>query len=184
MNRRLLPASRTSPDQKYEAHIHSGRVAYIRGSPRAYSRVGNSRRLQQIGIARPPRAREAACARKVMGIDFPNPVGLAAGLDKNGEYIDALAHSRFRLHRSRHRDAAPAAAATRGRVCSASRKRKRSSTAWASTTTAWTPHRERHPRAYRGVLGINIGKNFDTPIERAVDDYLECLRKVYRSRAT
>jgi dihydroorotate dehydrogenase len=32
---------------------------------------------------------------------------------------------------------------------------------------------------YRGVLGINIGKNFDTPIERAVDDYLICLRKVY-----
>ena len=32
---------------------------------------------------------------------------------------------------------------------------------------------------YRGVLGINIGKNFDTPIERAADDYLHCLRKVY-----
>ena len=32
---------------------------------------------------------------------------------------------------------------------------------------------------YRGVLGINIGKNFDTPVERAVDDYLICLDKVY-----
>jgi dihydroorotate dehydrogenase len=33
--------------------------------------------------------------------------------------------------------------------------------------------------AYRGILGINIGKNFDTPIERAADDYLICWRKVY-----
>lgn len=32
---------------------------------------------------------------------------------------------------------------------------------------------------YKGVLGINIGKNFDTPVERAVDDYLICLDKVY-----
>ena len=46
---------------------------------------------------------------RVMGIDFPNPVGLAAGLDKNGEYIDALAAPRLRLHRDRHRHAAPAA---------------------------------------------------------------------------
>ena len=33
---------------------------------------------------------------------------------------------------------------------------------------------------YRGILGINIGKNFDTPMEKAVDDYLTCLRKAYR----
>ena len=38
---------------------------------------------------------------------------------------------------------------------------------------------QRQARRYRGILGINIGKNFDTPIERAADDYLICLRKVY-----
>ena len=36
-----------------------------------------------------------------------------------------------------------------------------------------------HALAWRGVLGINIGKNFDTPIEHAANDYLACLRKVY-----
>jgi dihydroorotate dehydrogenase len=36
---------------------------------------------------------------------------------------------------------------------------------------------------YRGILGINIGKNFDTPIEHAADDYLACLRQGLRARA-
>src|SRR4051812_19247081 len=45
--------------------------------------------LHRLGLVRAPKA-HASCARQVMGISFPNPVGLAAGLDKNGEYIDAL----------------------------------------------------------------------------------------------
>jgi Dihydroorotate dehydrogenase len=57
---------------------------------------------------------------------------------------------------------------------------RRSSTAWGSTTSAsitcWPEWRR--PK-FKGVLGINIGKNFDTPVERAVDDYLICLDKVY-----
>src|SRR5688572_27977285 len=52
--------------------------------------LGSLKALQHIGLARPPRARDAPCGRSVMGIHFPNPVGHAAGLDKNGEYIDAM----------------------------------------------------------------------------------------------
>src|SRR3712207_3606597 len=53
--------------------------------------LGSLKALERLKLARPPRPREATCARRVMGLDFPNPVGLAAGLDKNGAYIDALA---------------------------------------------------------------------------------------------
>src|SRR5215813_10462376 len=49
------------------------------------------RKLHRLGFLRAARPAPDACARNVMGIRFPNPVGLAAGLDKNGEYIDALA---------------------------------------------------------------------------------------------
>ena len=59
---------------------------------------------------------------EVMGLTFPNPVGLAAGLDKNGDYFNALAELGF---------------------------------------------------------GFNIGKNFDTPVEKASDDYRHCMEKVY-----
>src|SRR5438105_2967008 len=52
--------------------------------------LSSLRTLQRVGLARAPRPR-ASCSRTVMGIVFPNPVGLAAGLDKNGEYIDGLA---------------------------------------------------------------------------------------------
>jgi dihydroorotate dehydrogenase len=38
--------------------------------------------------------------------------------------------------------------------------------------------------SWKGVLGINIGKNFDTPIERAADDYLACIERCMRTRRT
>src|SRR5215210_7439014 len=46
--------------------------------------------LQRVGLLRTASAPREHCAREVMGIHFPNPIGLAAGLDKNGEYLDAL----------------------------------------------------------------------------------------------
>src|SRR5512134_3149019 len=51
--------------------------------------------LTRIGLAPTAGPAPAACARELMGIRFPNPVGLAAGLDKNGEYIDTLAQLGF-----------------------------------------------------------------------------------------
>src|SRR3954447_5495392 len=46
--------------------------------------------LHGLGLVRAASGHDAGCGRRIMGIDFPNPVGLAAGLDKDGEYIDAL----------------------------------------------------------------------------------------------
>ena len=135
--------------------------------------------LARIGLPPATGPAPAACAREVMGIRFPNPVGLAAGLDKNGEYIDALARLGFGFievgtvtprpqpgnpHPRMFR--LPAARAVINRL--------------GFNNDGVDRLVENVKRArYRGVLGINIGKNADTPIERAADDYLACLRKVY-----
>lgn len=116
---------------------------------------------------------------EVMGIQFPNPVGLAAGLDKNGEYIDALARLGFgsieigtvtprpqpgnpmpRLFRL------PQAKAIINRM------------GFNNKGVDYLIEQVKRAR-FQGVLGINIGKNFDTPIEDAASDYLICMRKVY-----
>ena len=135
--------------------------------------------LDSLGLAGLVTGKTAHCPRRVMGVEFPNPVGLAAGLDKDGNYIDALAALGFgfleigtvtpraqpgnpkpRMFRL------PAARAIINRM---------------GFNNAGVDHlveRVKNAR-YRGVLGINIGKNSDTPLERAADDYLACLRKVY-----
>lgn len=116
---------------------------------------------------------------RVMGLDFPNPVGLAAGLDKNGEYIDALAALGFgfieigtvtprpqpgnpkpRLFRL------PAAHAIINRM------------GFNNHGIDGLLDNVRKAK-YQGIIGINIGKNFDTAVENAADDYLIGLRKAY-----
>jgi len=115
----------------------------------------------------------------VMGLNFPNPIGLAAGMDKNAEYIDSLAALGFgfievgtvtprpqpgnpqpRLFRL------PAADALINRM--------------GFNNQGIDRLLENVQKArFDGILGINIGKNFDTPLEKAVDDYLIGLHKVY-----
>jgi len=121
--------------------------------------------------------------RTVMGITFPNPVGLAAGLDKDGAYIDGLAALGFgsieigtvtpraqpgnpkpRMFRL------PAARAIINRMGF----NNGGVDAFVANVQASRFYQDR-----QGVLGLNIGKNADTPIEKAADDYLICLRKVY-----
>ena len=121
----------------------------------------------------------SAAPRQVMGLSFPNPVGLAAGLDKNGEYIDALAALGFGFIEIGTVTPRPQPGNPRPRLF-------RLPEAEAIINRMGFNNRgvdyllEQVARAeYRGVLGINIGKNFDTPVERAADDYLIGLRKVY-----
>lgn len=75
---------------------------------------------------------------KLMGINLPNPVGLAAGLDKNGEYIDALGALGFGFLEIGTVTPKPQPG-NRSRASSAFPNTKASSTAWASTTTVLTP---------------------------------------------
>tara|TARA_R110001599_G_scaffold64023_3_gene178896 strand:+ start:513519 stop:514508 length:990 start_codon:yes stop_codon:yes gene_type:complete len=121
--------------------------------------------------------------RKVMGIKFPNPVGLAAGLDKDGAYIDGLAALGFGFIEvgtvtPRAQAGNPKPRMFRLPQAQAIINRMGFNNggvdAFVSNVRASRFHQEN-----KGVLGLNIGKNADTPIERAVDDYLICLEKVY-----
>ena len=118
-------------------------------------------------------------AVNVIGIDFPNPVGLAAGLDKNGEAIDGLARLGFGFLEIGTITPRPQPGNPRPRMFRLPEVRG------IINRMGFNNHGVdvllAHVRAakYRGILGINIGKNFDTPIERAADDYLACLDKVY-----
>jgi dihydroorotate dehydrogenase len=116
---------------------------------------------------------------RVMGLDFPNRVGLAAGLDKNGECIEGLAalgfgHIEIGTVTPRPQAGNPKPRLFRLPLRQAIINRMGFNNHGVDALVANVKR-----SAYKGILGINIGKNFDTPIERAVDDYLACLRKVY-----
>lgn len=115
----------------------------------------------------------------IMGLRFPNPVGLAAGLDKNGDHIDGLAALGFGFIEigtvtPRPQPGNPAPRLFRLPEATAIINRMGFNNLGVDHLVAQV-----QKARYRGVLGINIGKNFDTPVERAVDDYLICLDKVY-----
>jgi dihydroorotate dehydrogenase len=135
--------------------------------------------LERARLLRRQEAVDAACARTVMGIRFPNPVGLAAGLDKNGAYIDALGALGFGFIEIGTVTPRPQPGNPKPRMF-----RIPSANALINRLGFNNEGVDRlvenvQRSRWRGVLGINIGKNFDTPLERAVDDYAACLRKVY-----
>lgn len=119
----------------------------------------------------------------VLGLSFDNPVGLAAGLDKNAAYIDGLAAQGFgfievgtitpkpqegnpkpRMFRLEEHEA----------IINRMGFNNSGVDAMVANIKASTYYQKK-----QGVLGVNIGKNKNTPNESAVDDYLICLNKVY-----
>ncbi|HEY0489750.1 MAG TPA: quinone-dependent dihydroorotate dehydrogenase [Telluria sp.] len=121
--------------------------------------------------------------RTVMGITFPNPVGLAAGLDKDGAYIDGLAALGFGFIEvgtvtPRAQPGNPKPRMFRIPAKQGIINRMGFNNGGVDAFVA-NVQASRFYQNKEGVLGLNIGKNADTPIERAVDDYLICLEKVY-----
>jgi len=114
-----------------------------------------------------------------MGLHFPNPVGLAAGPDKNGDYIDTLAALGFGFIEVGTVTPRPQTGNPRPRLFRLPQARAIiNRMGFNNRGVDYLVAKVQRAR-YRGVLGINIGKNFDTPVERAVEDYLIGLRKVY-----
>ncbi|HMB58496.1 MAG TPA: quinone-dependent dihydroorotate dehydrogenase [Xanthomonadales bacterium] len=156
--RKLLFA--TDPERAHQLTMEGLRLAHQLGASRAIC---------------PPEGKKVQC----MGLSFRNAVGLAAGVDKNADYFEALGALGFgfvevgtvtprpqpgnpkpRIFRL------PAAEAMINRL------------GFNNKGVDYLVQRVRNHR-FNGVLGINIGKNFDTPIEHAVEDYLLCLDKVF-----
>ena len=124
----------------------------------------------------------ASCPLEVMGLKFPNPVGLAAGLDKNGDHIDGLAKLGFGFLEIGTITPRPQAGNPKPRLFRIPEAQgiiNRMGFNNDGVDKLLENVRAAEFPKQGGILGINIGKNATTPIEKAVDDYLICLDKVY-----
>ena len=114
-----------------------------------------------------------------MGIEFPNPVGLAAGLDKNAEHIDALARLGFGFIEVGTVTPRPQPGNPRPRLFRLAAAEAIINRFGFNNVGVDAFVRNVERARWKGILGINIGRNADTPTERAVEDYETCLDKVY-----
>ncbi len=120
------------------------------------------------------------CApREVMGLTFPNPVGLAAGLDKNGAVIDGMAALGFGFIEVGTVTPRPQPGNPKPRLFRVTEAKGIINRFGFNNLGVDNLIENVKAAKYAGILGINIGKNFDTPNEKAVDDYLICMQKVY-----
>ena len=124
-------------------------------------------------------SRPAPLPTRVFGIDFPNPVGLAAGLDKNAAHIDALAALGFGFIEVGTVTPRPQPGNPKPRMFRLPEHEAVINRLGFNNGGVDALLRNVEKATFSGVLGINIGKNKDTPNERAVDDYLHCLDRVY-----
>ncbi|GLQ96418.1 quinone-dependent dihydroorotate dehydrogenase [Dyella mobilis] len=116
---------------------------------------------------------------EAFGLHFPNPVGLAAGLDKNAEHLDALGALGFGFIEVGTVTPRPQIGNDRPRLFRLPQHQAIINRMGFNNAGVDALVRNVQSASYRGVLGINIGKNKDTPNEKAVDDYLFCLERVY-----
>jgi dihydroorotate dehydrogenase len=116
---------------------------------------------------------------EAFGLRFPNPVGLAAGLDKNAAHLDALGTLGFGFIEVGTVTPRPQIGNDRPRLFRLPRHEAIINRMGFNNEGVDALVRNVQKSSYRGVLGINIGKNKDTPNEKAVDDYLFCLERVY-----
>ena len=114
-----------------------------------------------------------------MGIEFPNPVGLAAGLDKNGAYIDALAGLGFGFIEIGTITPKPQEGNPKPRLFRIPEAKAIINRMGFNNDGVDQLIENVKVSKFKGILGINIGKNASTPVEDAVSDYLICLEKVY-----
>ncbi|MDD2865109.1 MAG: quinone-dependent dihydroorotate dehydrogenase [Methylococcales bacterium] len=114
-----------------------------------------------------------------MGLTFKNPVGLAAGLDKNGDCLDGLAALGFGFLEIGTVTPRPQAGNPKPRLFRLPEHEAIINRMGFNNKGIDYLLEQVKRSAYAGVLGINIGKNADTPIENALDDYLICFRKAY-----
>lgn len=114
-----------------------------------------------------------------MGIHLPNPVGLAAGLDKNGEYIDALSELGFGFLEVGTVTPRPQVGNPKPRLFRLEEAAGIINRMGFNNLGVDELVRNIERSRYKGVLGINIGKNADTPNEDALKDYVYCMERAY-----
>jgi dihydroorotate dehydrogenase len=134
------------------------------------------RRLQPLWPALIPKPQ---AAMKCFGISFSHPVGLAAGFDKNGDYLDALGALGFSHIELGTVTPRPQPGNDKPRMFRIPAEQALINRMGFNNKGVDHLVAQVARSRYRGVRGISIGKNFDTPLENAHEDYVACLRKVY-----
>lgn len=117
---------------------------------------------------------------EVMGLTFKNPVGLAAGLDKNGECIDAFGAMGFGFVEVGTVTPRPQSGNDKPRLFRLIPAEGIINRFGFNNLGVDNLVENVKKSTYDGVIGINIGKNKDTPIEKGAEDYLICMEKVYQ----
>lgn len=138
--------------------------------------IGAAERLGLVGLFGRPVPDDPV---ELMGLTLPNPVGLAAGLDKNAQAFNGLGALGFGFVEvgtvtPRPQPGNPQPRLFRLEEAEAIINRM----GFNNLGVDYLVQRVER-RRYGGVLGINVGKNFDTPVERAADDYCLCMEKVH-----
>ncbi|UTW45711.1 quinone-dependent dihydroorotate dehydrogenase [bacterium SCSIO 12696] len=141
----------------------------------ALDSIGCSERLGLMKLAKPA----VSAPVEVMGIRFPNPVGLSAGLDKNGDYFNGLGALGFGFVEIGTVTPRPQPGNPKPRMFRLPEHQAIINRLGFNNLGVDHLVGRVKRRRYDGVLGINIGKNFDTPVEKAADDYLIGMEKVY-----
>ncbi|TQV80990.1 quinone-dependent dihydroorotate dehydrogenase [Exilibacterium tricleocarpae] len=134
---------------------------------------------ERLGLVRPFARPVPANPVTVMGLRFPNPVGLAAGLDKNGDYINAFGRLGFGFIEVGTVTPRPQSGNPRPRLFRLPEHGALINRMGFNNKGVDHLVAQVRRRRFDGVLGINIGKNKDTPEDRALEDYRLCLERVY-----
>jgi dihydroorotate dehydrogenase len=115
----------------------------------------------------------------LFGLRFANPVGLAAGLDKNADYLDALGALGFGFVEVGTVTPRPQPGNPKPRLFRLAPEQAIINRMGFNNKGLQHMLARLQSRSYKGVVGVNIGKNLTTPVEKAAEDYLLCLRGVY-----
>ena len=136
--------------------------------------------MHTLGLAKPLLAgRIPSMPVRAMGLEFPNPVGLAAGLDKNAEHVDALADLGFGFLELGGVTPRPQPGNAKPRLFRVVEARAVINR-FGFNSVGVEQFAQNLARArYKGILGVNLGKNLATPLEDAVKDYAASLERVY-----
>ena len=124
-------------------------------------------------------ARSGDAPIECFGLRFPNQLGLAAGCDKNGDYLNALGALGFGFVEIGTVTPRPQPGNTRPRLFRIPAELAVINRMGFNNKGVDHLVRNLRSRTYAGICGVNIGRNADTPNAHAQDDYLECFRKVF-----
>lgn len=134
-------------------------------------RTGTSRYIGITPVANPV---------TVMGLQFANPIGLAAGFDKSAEYVDALAALGFGFIEVGTLTPRPQHGSQRPRIFRLADQDAIINRMGFNNKGVEYAARQLEKISYRGILGINLGKNAHTPLDKAADDYLFGFRTLWK----